>query len=205
MEYCTSIWLPSLSERYEIIKTLEKNIKKPIRIFNAIDGSLHTDKYVNYRHILKGQSINSGIIGCTLSHLEVLKNMNTDAIVIFEDDCTFHGDLVELNNFIKNAPEFDILCLGTSETVESKLVDNKYVQIFRFWGTHALLIKAKAARAIIETFEKYSKSKKFLPADWLYSYAIKDNNLIAYAPKNNMEFFNYKRGIYSVVANRIRY
>jgi hypothetical protein len=66
-------------------------------------------------------------------------------------------------------------------------------------------VKKKAALAIIKTFEKYSKSKKFLPADWLYSYAIKDNNLIAYAPKNNMEFFNYKRGLYSVVANRIRY
>jgi len=205
MEYCISIWLPSLVERYEIIKTLEKNIKQPIYIFNAIDGTQHKDKYLDCSHILKGQSINPGIIGCTLSHLEVLKNMKYDSIVIFEDDCTFHGDLVELNNFIKNAPEFDILCLGTSETVESKPINSNYVQIFRFWGTHALLIKAKAAHAIIKTFEKYAKSKKFLPADWLYSYAIKDNNLIAYAPKNNMEFFNYKRGLYSVVANRIRF
>ena len=124
MENCTSIWLPSLIERYEIIKTLEKNIKQPIYIFNAIDGTKHKDKYMDYSHILKGQSINPGIIGCSLSHLEILKNMNTDAIVIFEDDCTFHGDLVELNNFIKNAPDFDILWLGYHGKNIRKQVNN---------------------------------------------------------------------------------
>jgi GR25 family glycosyltransferase involved in LPS biosynthesis len=145
------------------------------------------------------------MIGCTLSHLELLRNLNSDYITIFEDDCTLHGDLAELNNFIRDAPDFDILCLGTSETVESKPVDSKYVQIFRFWGTHALIVKKRAALKILETFDNYSNKKIFLPADWLYSIAIKDNSLIAYAPKNNREFFDYKRGIYSVVAERVRY
>ena len=205
MENCNSIWLPSLTERYELIKTLEKSIRAPINIFNAIDGMNYRDQYLDYRHILSRQIINPGIIGCTLSHLELLKNMNSDYIIIFEDDCTFHGELAELHSFIKEAPEFDILCLGTSETVESKPVGNRYLQIFRFWGTHALIVKKKAALKIIETFNTYCKYKIFLPADWLYSIAIKDNSLIAYAPINNREFFDYKRGLYSAVANSIRY
>jgi GR25 family glycosyltransferase involved in LPS biosynthesis len=205
MDNCNLIWLPSLTERYELIKTLEESIKKPITIFSAIDGVKYRDRYLDYRHILSREIINPGIIGCTLSHLELLRNLDSDYITVFEDDCTFHGDLAELNNFIRDAPEFDILCLGTSETVESKPVDSRYVQIFRFWGTHALLVKKSAALKILETFEKYSKKKIFLPADWLYSYAIKDNNLIAYAPKNNKAFFQQRRGIYSVVAERIRY
>jgi GR25 family glycosyltransferase involved in LPS biosynthesis len=205
MENCNSIWLPSLTERYELIKTLEKSIRVPINIFSAIDGVKYRDRYLDYRHILSGQIINPGMIGCTLSHLELLRNLDSDYITIFEDDSTFHGDLAELNNFIRDAPEFDILCLGTSETVESKPVDSRYLQIFRFWGTHALIVKKRAALKILETFDNYSKNKIFLPADWLYSLAIKDNSLIAYAPKNNREFFDYKRGIYSVVAERVRY
>jgi GR25 family glycosyltransferase involved in LPS biosynthesis len=103
MENCNSIWLPSLTERYELIKTLEKSIRVPINIFTAIDGVKYRDRYLDYRHILSRQIINPGMIGCTLSHLELLRNLNSDYITIFEDDCTFHGDLVELNNFIRDA------------------------------------------------------------------------------------------------------
>lgn len=203
MENCYSIWLPSLIERYPIIKELEFNLKKNIFIFNAIDGKEYVEKFKNFKHVLYGQKINSGIIGCSLSHLELLKKNET--ITIFEDDCTFNGNLDELNSFIKNAPEFDILCLGVSEMVEKEEFSNpNYVKLYRFWGTHALIVKKEAAEKIVSTFEKYLKLNVFLPADWLYSYAIKEHNLKAYGPNELKKFFDYKRGIYSVIANRIR-
>jgi GR25 family glycosyltransferase involved in LPS biosynthesis len=202
MENCVSIWLPTLTERYELIKTLEKNLNTNISIFNAIDGTKYIEEFKEHKHILQGQQINPGMIGCVLSHLEVLKNSRSDT-TIFEDDCIFNSSIETLNSYISNAPDFDILCLDTSEIVESNPYNSTYVKITRFWGTHALLIKKEAAKKIIETFENFSKKNIFLPADWLYSYSIKTHNLKAYGPVKKM--FDYKRGIYSVVANRVRF
>ena len=205
MENCHSIWLPSLTERLSIIEELQQSLKTNINIFNAFDGTNHVEQFKDYKHILYGQKINAGMIGCVLSHLELLKNTESD-IIIFEDDCIFHGNLEELHTFISSAPPFDILCLGVSELVESqKSQYSEYVRAFRFWGTHALIIKKEAAKKIVETFERYSKEKKFLPADWLYSYAIKDNNLKAYVPTNIFKYVTFKRGLFSTVSNRIRY
>jgi GR25 family glycosyltransferase involved in LPS biosynthesis len=205
MNNCVSIWLPSLTERLPIIKTLETNLQTNIVIFHAFDGKDYVELYKDFKHILYGQKINAGMIGCVLSHLEVLKNTKSDTITIFEDDCVFHGNLEELHSFIQNAPPFDILCLGVSELVEStKTDDPNYLRAYRFWGTHALIIKEEAAKKIIETFKKYKSEKRFLPADWLYSYAIKEHNLKAYVPSNIYKYVTFKRGLYSTVSNRIR-
>jgi GR25 family glycosyltransferase involved in LPS biosynthesis len=204
MQHCSVIWLPSLVERLPIIKELEQSLKTTLEIFHAIDGVQHVEQFTGFKHILYGQQMNTGMIGCVLSHLELLKNTQSD-VTVFEDDCIFHGNLEELNSFIQNAPPFDILCLGVSELVDSqKIEDTNYVRAYRFWGTHALIIKKEAAQKIVQTFEKYAAQKRFLPADWLYSYAIKEHNLKAYVPSKIDRFFDYKRGIYSIVANRVR-
>lgn len=204
MENCVSIWLPSLVERLPLIKELEKNLNVPITIFHALDGKMYVEQFKNFKHVLYGQQINAGMIGCVLSHLEVLKNTKSD-ITVFEDDCVFYGNLEELHSFIQNAPPFDILCLGVSELVESqKTEDINYVRAYRFWGTHALIVKKDAAQKIVETFEKYRLEKCFLPADWLYSYAIKEHNLKAYVPPNIFKYVTFKRGLFSTVSNRIR-
>lgn len=203
MDNCVSIWLPVLTERYNIIKKLENDLKTIINIFNAVDGNDFLNEFKNFRHVLYGQKINAGMVGCVLSHLELLKRNQT--ITIFEDDCIFTAQLDTLNSFISSAPDFDILCLGVSEIVEADTSEsNEYNRLFRFWGTHALIVKADAAKKIVDTFEKYASQHIFLPADWLYSIAIKEHNLKAYGPKKINQFFDYKRGIYSVVANRIR-
>ena len=206
MNNCHSIWLPTLTERLELINNLSKSLALdvPITIFHAIDGTKHIEEFKYFKHVRSTEKINAGMIGCVWSHLELLKNTKSD-ITIFEDDCTFHGNREELQSFINNAPEFDILCLGVSEDVETQVETGEYNRIFRFWGTHALIVKQSAAQKIVSTFEKYASQQKFLPADWLYSYAIQEHNLKAYVPKKINRFFDYKRGIYSVVANRIRY
>ena len=199
-----SIWLPSLTEREPLIKKLEIIIGEPIHICRAINGKDHVDLFRGFRHILSSKVITPGMIGCLLSHISLLRNINEN-IVIFEDDCEYVGKKEELNAYIRDLSNADILCLATSENVDFTPIPNKnYVVITRFWGTHAILVSKKAAVAIIATFEKYYAQRIFLPADWLYSYAIKEHGLIAFAPSNPKEYFDYKRNIYSAVLERIR-
>jgi GR25 family glycosyltransferase involved in LPS biosynthesis len=188
-----------LKERLPIIKTLEIKIQKPISIFNAILGAEYTSEFSGFKHVLERESITSGMIGCLLSHINILKNAKTD-ILIFEDDCEYISDYSE---FIASAPEYDILCLGNNENVDYKLIGS-YVKVSRFWGTHALLIKHSCIDAILQTYEKYKNLKIFLPADWLYSYAIKENNLNAYAPINPKQYFKQKSGLVSTINGRLR-
>lgn len=194
---CVAITLP---ERLSYVKELEEKIKMPITIFNALRG--HRTMFENFGHILPNESITNGMIGCLLSHLTLLKEAKTN-ILIFEDDCEFVSDI---NEYFKCVPEFDILCLGTNENVDYSLVDsNKYVKVTRFWGTHALLIKYSAIEAILNTYEKYKEKHIFLPADWLYSKAIQEFNLRAYAPFHTKQYFKQKSGLVSQINGKIRH
>jgi hypothetical protein len=193
---CFAITLPY---RLHIVKKLENDIQYPITIFDAISGLSYLDKYEGFTHILIGKNITEGMIGCLESHIQILKN-SKENVLIFEDDCEFVSNSVDFFPL-----DFDIMCLGTNENVEFELLDGKhYLRVFRFWGTHALILRESAVKAVLETYEKYAKQKIFLPADWLYSYAIKEYNLKAYAPINPKQYFKQQSGLVSTVNGNLR-
>lgn len=95
-----------------------------------------------------------GILGCFLSHLEVIKmakNKRWESVCILEDDVIFCDDfrerikvIEELENF-----DFDIFCLGghfekeiTSEQAENTRWPN-ILKVKRMGGTYALIITEK--------------------------------------------------------------
>jgi hypothetical protein len=205
IEQYYSIWLPSLTERKPLIDTLEEKLSKKINIFHAIDGKEHFQDYINHRHILAGQKVTPGMIGCLLSHVEILKTSPYNMYAIFEDDCEFVGNKEELYKFCSDISGFDILCLSTSENVDCVPTRNPSIlKITRFWGAHAIVITKKAALAVLETFDSYNKDNLALPGDWLYSYAIKRHNLIAYGPSLANKFFKQKSGLVSTYNGAIR-
>lgn len=193
---CYSICLP---ERIEIVKELEKKIQFPITIFNAIQGRIYREYFRTFTHIVSSNQISDGMIGCLLSHIQILKQAKTN-ILLFEDDCEYVYDCSE---FIINAPDYDILCLGVNENVDYEIYKS-YAKVTRFWGTHALLIKYSAIKKILLTFEKCISKKVFLPSDWLYSYAIKDFNLRVFAPINPKQYFKQKSGLVSSINGKVR-
>jgi GR25 family glycosyltransferase involved in LPS biosynthesis len=191
---CVAITLP---ERLSIVKQLEQDIKYPITIFNAIRGNIND--YNDFKHILPNEKITNGMIGCLESHIQILKSVEQN-VLIFEDDCEC---LSNSNDFFVD--DFDIMCLGTNENVEFELLDGKdYLRVYRFWGTHAIILRETGIKAVLKTYEKYKNRKIFLPADWLYSYAIKEHNLKAYAPVNPKQYFKQKSGLVSSVNGKIR-
>ena len=200
MEY-RIITLANIEERVNAVKQLEIDLGVCLNIFDAIIGNI--DLFSNFTHIRKDQKITSGMIGCLLSHVKLLKG-DFDRLCIFEDDCELIGKKEELFDFIESVPPFDILCLGTNEHVDYTPFNSSYVKVTRFWGTHAIIITKKAAIAILKTYENYIKQKLLLPVDWLYSYTIKENGLIAYAPTNPKQYFRQKIGFVSTATGGIR-
>ena len=198
---CWAIVLKRVEERVLAVSLLEKELGEKINIFDAIECSI--DGFSDFTHIRRDQKFTAGMIGCLLSHIELLKS-DFDTICIFEDDCEFIGKKHELLTFLDSAPPYDILCLGTSEHVDYTPYNSSFVKVTRFWGAHAFIITKKAALVVLETYEQYMAKKKFLPADWLYSYAISENNLVAYAPFEGKKFFRQKIGMVSSATGNIR-
>lgn len=197
-----SIHLETLTERLPLITSLSEALQIPITIQSAVTDDETITKYMKFQHIHRGQVLKKGVISCTLTHIQALKEATSD-IIIFEDDAELVATKAEFDLYINNAPQFDILCLGTSENVDFLPHQNKnIVQIVRFWGAHALLIKQRAIPLILATFQSYVNAGIFPPSDWLYSLSILKNRLMAYAPTQNL--VDYKRGIMSSLKNEIR-
>jgi hypothetical protein len=100
-------------------------------------------------------------------------------------------------------PAADLIFLGVNEIVEGEATANPGIQkIERFWGTHAVIVGRKAATAIFEVYTQSLKDGYALPADWLYSFAIKEKGLIAYAP--SIPVIRQRPGLMSLTSGNVR-
>lgn len=203
---CYCIWLNSLRERGTIIENLEKSLQKVIFRFDAFDGEYYKASFLNYKHIVLNEKINSGMIGCLLSHIGLLEIVQHDKYIIFEDDCECVSTLDNINTFIKSLPDYDIVCLSANEYVTyNSTEDTNVVSVKQFYGSHALILTKKAIVCILQTYNKHNDAKVFLPADWLYSIAIQEYNLKCYGPKNPKQFFKQKSGLVSYINGKVRH
>ena len=191
--------------RYPNIIEFQRNIGRNLQEFEGISGHFLIADGFPRKHPQGGEST-PGTIGCTASHVEILEALlksNHKQCVLFEDDAELVGDLQDYFDSIKSLPEPDLFFFGVNEIVEGSPTTNPEIQkVIRFWGTHAVLVGRKAALAILMTYKKYVDQGFALPADWLYSYAIKEEGLIAYAPITPV--IQQRPGLISVITGDIR-
>jgi len=176
------------------ILELEKALDLPLQRFEAFSGldglkmfqleDFPTMDGFPRKHPNGGQS-NEGVIGCTASHIKIIKDAiasNQPYCCIFEDDAEVVGNLDEYFTAVDTLPPADIIILGCAPAGKSSTSCASVEKIEHFWLTHALVINRHAMIAILDTFICYVEAGYALPADWLYSYAIGDHKLVAYAP-----------------------
>ena len=72
----------------------------------------------------------------------------------------------------------------------------------RFWGTHAVIVRRRAMLAILDMYQTSIQDGYGLPADWLYSYAIKRSSLRAYAPI--VPLVRQRPGLVSLISGNLR-
>jgi GR25 family glycosyltransferase involved in LPS biosynthesis len=192
--------------RYPSMIDFERKIGRTLQQFEGLSGDFLVKGGFPRKHPHEGEST-PGNIGCTASHVEILEALiksNHQQTVIFEDDVELVGDLQDYFDSVKNLPEPDLLFFGVNEIVEgTPTTDPEIQKVTRFWGTHAVLVGRKAAYAILMTYKKYVDQGFALPADWLYSYAIKEEGLLAYAPVNPV--IRQRPGLVSLITGNIRH
>jgi GR25 family glycosyltransferase involved in LPS biosynthesis len=211
--YC--IHLESEESRMELINTLEERLGRPLVMWPASVGSEVAKLGWPRRHPHQGQT-KDGELGCLSSHLHILTFMRGDVIGIFEDDAEVICEKETLEAFVGTVeeidPDWDILFLGANEWVESlPFAKNRAKPQFelvrriqRFWGTHAFLIRRRAANLVIATHEKALKEGFAYPADWLYAKTIKEYSLKVYGPADPKSMIRQKPGLVSSITGNIR-
>jgi GR25 family glycosyltransferase involved in LPS biosynthesis len=149
--YCIN--LISRPDRYKIMKDFEKeeNIK-----LNFFRPERHPD---------------GGRMGCFTSHITIIQNAydsGKNLIFIFEDDIIktpSYKDICynEINNFIKNNQNWEMLQFGSFNPINSLLVpmNTKYKNISQYYSFFAssYIINRKGMKKILDTYKNYIKTE----------------------------------------------
>jgi glycosyl transferase family 25 len=120
---------------------------------------------------------NIGAIGCSLSHLELLKyakQQNMDHILIMEDDIMFTRPklfVYYLNNFLTKHKNFDVLLIAGNNMGEYTRLDNFCVKISKCQTTTGYLVKSHYYDRLIQNYEEGINNLK-LNSALLNKYAI---------------------------------
>ena len=188
------------------IDELEKRLGKTLQKFEGISGHFLLKDGFPTKHPHETEPTTVGNIGCTASHIEILeaaiKSKYTHCC-IFEDDAEVVGNLQDYFSLVDTLPPADIVLLGVNTIVDStETTIPEIKKVTRFWGTHAVVVGRQGMLAILNTYKKYVDAGYALPADWLYSYAIKDYELIAYAPVKPV--IRQRPGFISLITGKIR-
>ena len=102
----------------------------------------------------------SGALGCSISHLTLLKyarDNKLDHIVIMEDDITFLNPEVfinSLNNFLSSATEFDVLLLAGNNMSSYTKINDYGVKIKKCQTTTGYLVKEHYYNKLIQNYEE---------------------------------------------------
>jgi GR25 family glycosyltransferase involved in LPS biosynthesis len=194
-------------EREDLVKNAEEMFGA--KRFESVKGDEVFSKYAELKHPLATEKVSKGMMGCTESHLQLLKRgLESDSkyLGILEDDVVFSVDKKEIEEWLEQLPyDWDIALVGTNENVRSSPINSKTMKVTRFWGTHAFIVRKESISKIIRTYDLYTNVKKIACiADWWYSWAIQENNLNAYAPTNCNKFCKQKEGFVSYITGKIR-
>ncbi len=203
---CLVIHREQDTERAPSIFYLEQSLGRSIQRFEAISGDYLLEQGFPSKHPREPNPTSAGNIGCTASHIEILEAALRSGYThccIFEDDAEVVGAVKPYLAEVNQLPAADLIFLGVNEIVEGEVTVNPGIQLVqRFWGTHAVIVGRRAMLAIFEVYTQSLKDGYALPADWLYSFAIKEKGLVAYAP--SIPTVRQRPGLLSLTSGNVR-
>ena len=195
--------------RREHIYKLSVDTNLNIITSKASDGSEWWDSGKTFSHPWGGERLTAGMMGCAKSHLNLLTDGSKGGVVIFEDDAelTISMDCVHrfVDDVIKQSDnKWDIILLGANEYVNSMPITQQITRVYRFWGTHAMIVHRDAFQFIKSTFKESFDEGIFLPADWMYNEAIRQHRMRVFAPSSPKLFFRQIPGLVSAITGKVR-
>lgn len=166
-------WLPV---RYQQAVNEFSKYDIEVEFIKGIDGSmLRLDPKIS----ADGQPVSNGDIGCTLSHLKVVKTakaLGLSKYVVFEDDVVFHEHLNVLIKLpsMQVPPDWDMIYFGgnhdggfryvysdgsdwdRTKNQQSPLTTN-VIRLYRTFTTHAMVVRDTIYDAMIEVLSNQEK------------------------------------------------
>lgn len=141
-------------ERLEICKTRIKNAGyNNIIIFEGVNTSIQ-EEYDNAMKLFPrcpgfDKSLPLGAIGCTLSHLKLLRHIidnNIESATIFEDDVVFHPkwDILSKRYYHHTPKNYDMIYIGNQINTQSNKINTEPA-----FCTHAYIVTLMGARKLI--------------------------------------------------------
>jgi GR25 family glycosyltransferase involved in LPS biosynthesis len=195
--------------RREHIYKLSADSDLNIMTSKASDGSEWWDSGVSLRHPWGNEKLTPGMMGCAKSHLNLFADGSKGGVVIFEDDAELVLSIDCVHRFVDDVVKhtdnkWDIILLGANEYVNSMPITQQITRVYRFWGTHAMIVHRDAFQFIKKTFNEAIEEGIFLPADWMYNEAIRQNRMRVFAPSSPKLFFRQIPGLVSAITGKIR-
>ena len=212
MSKATVIHLETAVERKSLLDRMNQLFS--LEVYKAKDGSEWlANPQIAKAHPLSNEPVSTGNLGCTHSHIDLIYRAlanKESCIILLEDDCEFRDEVSKegIAKFIHLAntlgEPWDILLLGATEYVDSTNASIEYKKVQRFWGTHALILRERGMRAALKAFHAAQMKGKFLPGDWLYSNAIRQEKLVCFGPSDPYRFCRQKEGLMSYLTGKAR-
>jgi glycosyl transferase family 25 len=154
------------------------------RIVQVVDTFNNKKYYYDMQRRLNGELMKKGDIGCSLSHIELYRQLIEDPInncyLIFEDDVNLNVDVEIINEYINNLPpvdEYDFahLCYSDWYQFEKETLVNNYFYkpVKKFFNRlTAYIVTKRGAKKLFERAFPIS-----MPSDDLisYNYLFTDN------------------------------
>ena len=160
-ENLKNIYYINLEERTDRKKHIENEFKK-----------LGWNNYTRFNAIKHSK----GAIGCSMSHLEILKNArnnNLDYVVILEDDIQFLDiDLYKklFNKFMNDNIEFDVLLLAGNLIGNNNIRNDYYIKTNRCFTTTGYIVKKHYYDILINNIDE--SINNLINTNKQYKYAI---------------------------------
>ena len=186
------IYFINLDKSKDRLKIMEDNAKKnslTLTRFPAFNGKdLNKEKL--YKNGMFSDFIyksRDGMIGCTVSHIELWKKIvkeNDNIVLILEDDVIIKDNFSEeFNKYYRQAPDnWDILYLGASNVYGKKISKNLIKPIYGTKGltnvgAYAILVKKESLKKMISAMT---------PVTTDFDVQLRNN----YNKFNNVYYFN---------------
>lgn len=123
--------------------------------FDAIGLSVQFIKAVDGKTLQPVNGINTGELGCILSHVSIYKDAETKGykrILILEDDCVFEYNINDLfNEYIKEVPkDWGLLYFGGSHLKIPLPVNDKVHRLIHTYTTHCYAVNFEVVKGLSE-------------------------------------------------------
>lgn len=210
--YCIN--LSSRSDRLQEFTKRAKSFNIKFEVYSAVSKTYLnplTQMVMPDDKLLDGSPNKSGLLGCLLSHLNVMKialSRKQEQILIFEDDVSFHKDApLLLKNFVEsckqlslNFKDLNIIHLGYLPVVKKGNLQENDVWSYRylehaneaktivkskhFIATHAYVINSKFMKAYIDFYANYSTdAEEWITNDWaIRNHFLESKDFVCYSP-----------------------